>query len=983
MTSGEFNRGTRSPGSSQWRVRCGRPALASRSFRLPAILAVLVAVVGLLPATGLPAAAQTQSGAEEQQGQAAPGGGFIEIHLVECPPDFQGESGNAYYDACHTNPIEDVTVNLTSTGTDTPFEASAVTEQVEANGHGLVTFDELAAGDYEVTIDFPEADVADVFSYCSVADGDDEIPVSPDDALTGTLALAEGQGMICDWYITPGADAPQTTIDLFAFVCDPDALPSTDDPAYEDFAEACTERAPETAFHLLDDAAGTDTVETTDADGRANFVLDPATDYRFYAEVPLEADEYLWCAVDNGEAQAKTFDDRGVTTFESGEPQALTCSWFLIEATGDATAQATTDPTSEPTTEPVETTEATTAVEPAAAPTEVAEATTEDASEQDAQDGPDEGDLGQIVVSVSACPQEYDPETQGVDFESLNANCTDPLDDVSVSFTMTGPDGVTEERVPDGEGDLQYLDLEPGTYTLFSSVPLEAAREYLFCTADGGNRYEKEFNDRGVTTFEGLQREQIECEWFVVPLDLRGEESGGSLEVHLAACPVDYDSNTLFDDCHGNGVADQEFQLSGPDGELSGTTVMEQTPGPGIVTFTDLPAGEYTMQGGPPGDFGRVELYCSVQPGNAPVDTEVDSTTATFTIAENQDVLCDWYYIPEDSSGLVTPTPSPTPEPTRAEILVTLFACPAPEGDAEGYGGATFEQLSTTCTEPVNDVPFTLGDVGAAPLRASTGVSGEGAVRFFDLLQADYTLTPSLPSNLSSTAVFCTVGEGDPYQKALENGATRFNDIDGESIACSWFAVEAPETEPAGPTGSITIREYLCEDDREEIEDWDTECAPGQSGSSFTLTASEGDLTREGTPNASGVHVFSGLEDGFYELRQNDGMWCRAVADRVDRNSRVIVQDGGNTDVVLYHCSAVAGLPDTGTGPGGTVAPSEDDGMPTAAVAAGIAGLIATPLVISVLLKSRTRRRVTVSEAAETSSGPVVTASGKVWMRFK
>jgi hypothetical protein len=971
----------------------------SRSFALRVTLTFFVTVLSLLPVAGLQAAAQTpaptQSEADEQQGQSAPGGnaqdggtGFIEIHLVECPPDFQSESGDAYYDTCHTNPIEDVTVNLTSTGTDSPVEASLVTEQVEANGPGLVTFEGLTAGDYEVTVDLPEADVADIFAYCSIADGDDEIPVSPDDALAGTLSLAEGQGVICDWYITPAPDtpdAPQTTIDLFAFVCDPEALPPTDDPTYEGFAEACTEPAADIPFHLVDDAArgaaGTDTVQTTDANGQADFALDPTIDYRFYAEVPLEADEYMWCAVDDGEADPKTFDDRGVTAFEGGEPQVLTCSWFLIETGDDATAQATTE--AEPTAAPTESAEATTGID-AATSTEAAQAATEDAAEQGEQEGPGEGDSGQIVVSANACPQGYDQKTQGVDFESLSTNCTDPLEDVN--FTLTGPDGVDDERVTDGVNDLQYLDLEPGTYTLYSSVPLEAAAEYLFCTADGGNRYEKDFNETGVTSFADLQGEQIACDWFVVPLDLRGEESGGSLEVHLAACPVKYEGDALFDDCHGNGVGDQEFRLSGPDGEVSGTTLVEQTPGPGIVMFTSLPAGEYTLQGGPPGDFGRVELFCTVQPGNEPVAAGVESTIATLTIAENQDVLCDWYYIPEDASGLVTPTPSPTAaaEPSRAEILVTLYACPVPEGDAGGYGGATFEELSATCTEPVNDVPFSLGDVGAPPLKASTGVSGQGAVRFYDLLQADYTLTPSLPSNLSSTAIFCTVDDGDPYQKTLENGATRFNGVDGESIACSWFAVEAPQTQPAaGPTGSITIREYLCEDAREDIRDWDTECTPGRSGSSFTLTSSDGELTRDGTPNTSGVHVFSELEDGFYELKQNDGMWCRAVADRVDRDSRVIVQDGGNTDVVLYQCAAVAGLPDTGTGPGGTIAPAEDDGIPAAVLAVGIAGLLAAPLICSALVKRRNRRRVADAETVDSSLGPIVTSSGKVWMRFK
>lgn len=991
----------------RWGLRrqASRPArirsVRSR-HRTFAILTVLVAVLGLFPAAAT--AVQTQTGADQQQGQSPPAGeaaaqddgtGFVEIHLVECPPDFRSDNGNAYFDTCHSNPIEDVTVSLAATGTQTPVDATQVTDQVEANGPGLATFGGLAAGNYEIAVDLAPADVADVFVYCSVADGDDEIPVSPDDALTGTLALADGQGVICDWYITPvedAADTPRTTIDLLAFACDPGSLPSTDDPAYEEFAGTCTTLAPDTAFHLLEDASGEDSVAVTNANGQADFALDPTIDYRFYAEVPLEADEFMWCSVEGGRADPKSFDDRGVTTFLSGnpltyeDPPAYTCSWFLIAAADNATAATT--PTTELTAETQPVDVPTETVEAAAAPTSAAEATTEDATTQGGQRGPGQGGAGQIVVSVTTCPQGYDQDAQGVDFESLSDNCTEPVEDVS--FTFTGPDGIEDTRVTDADSDLQFASLDPGSYTLFSGVPLEAASEFLFCTADGGNRYEKEFSDTGVTTFSDLKREQIACDWFIVPTSQRVEETGGSLEVHLAACPLEYTGDRLFDDCHGNGIAGQEFTLTGPGGERTGTTTVTRAAGPGTVIFTSLGAGEYTLMGGPPGDFGSVKVFCNVQPTDEPVEVTVESTIAELAIADNQHVLCDWYYIPEDASGIGAPTPSPAaaPAPSRAEILVTLYACPAPSGDEDGYGGATLDRLDTTCTEPVDDVPFTLGDVGAAPLRASTGASGEGAVRFYDLLQANYTLTPSLPPGLSSTAVFCTIDDGDPYQKALENGATRFSDVDGESIACSWFAVEArapaPETRPAaGPSGSITIREYLCEDAREDIRDWDTECAPGPSGSSFTLTPADGDSARDGTPNTSGIFVFSGLDDGFYALRQNDGMWCRAVADRVDRDSRVIVRGGGNTDVVLYQCSAVDGLPDTGTGPGGTIAPRKDDGLPAGAVAAIVAAVLAAPLVVTTLMKGRNRRRRIDREDVGTSMGPIVTSSGKVWMRFK
>ena len=69
--------------------------------------------------------------------------------------------------------------------------------------------------------------------------------------------------------------------------------------------------------------------------------------------------------------------------------------------------------------------------------------------------------------------------------------------------------------------------------------------------------------------------------------------------------------------------------------------------------------------------------------------------------------------------------------------------------------------------------PSKSGDQGAPPLSAKTGASGAGAVRFYDLLPGDYTLTPALPDELRSAAVFCRIDGGDPYQKTLENGAPK------------------------------------------------------------------------------------------------------------------------------------------------------------------------------------------------------------------
>ena len=931
------------------KVECGL-----RQVALAFILVALV-VAGLMPV--FPGTAQAQAGTDAQALQVQPGTGSIEVHLAECPPGFDLAAGGAYFNDCHARAAEGVEIALTSTS---GLSDSRLSERVEENGPGVGSFDGLAGGDYTIAIDWPVVPGDTVYSYCSEADSDLELAVTPNDASTGQVTLGEDQRIVCDWYLAhdPRFASP---LELSAFTCPAGAVPPSDSPLFSDFQTACTEPFPALDVHLIDTATDTETVETTNADGRVSLAFDGTSGAEFYADVPLEANEWMFCSTNEGEPAFLIFDEAGVTPLEPGEQRSLVCSWFLIQEDGIAAGGSTPDA-------------------PAAQPTQAAAGTPPVQATQPAVSESETG-AASISSAVLTCPQGYDVAVAGDAFETFDANCTEPL--AEIGFELTAPDGTVQRQVTSNQSAIGFDGLAPGTYTLHSDIPLEAASEYLFCaTSEGGDRYQKEFDDRGVTTFADLETEQLTCTWFVVPISLRGEETGGSLQVDLAVCPAGYTGDRFFDDCHGNGVADQEFRLTGPAGELVGTTTVDQTPGPGTVTFTALQPGAYTLQGGPPGDFGTVELVCTLPPTDEPFAVTFENSIASFSLGENQDVLCVWYFIGEDSRGEMSPSPTVTPEPARSEILVTLYSCPPAATSSGTYGGESRETYANACTETVDDVPFTLGS-GGAPLRASTGASGDGAVRFYELLPAEFALAPSLPDGLSSAAVFCTVGEGEAHQKALQNGATAFLAVDGERVTCDWYAVEARQSVPAGATGSITVREYLCPGDRATGMDWETACAPGASGASFTITPSGTSTGVEGTPDDRGVHVFTMLADGFYELAQNEGTWCRAVADRVDSRSRVIVREGGNTDVVLYQCSGVARLPTTGTGPGGTVTASEEsDVEPLTMIALGLTG-VAVSIVVLILVKSRQRRRIARAEPVEHLLGPIVTASGKTWMRFK
>lgn len=785
----------------------------------------------------------------------------------------------------------------------------------------------------------------------------------------------------------------------------------------DDLAASCTKPLANITANLTNIDTNEVTTITSASDGTIAFAGLAPGSYSAYTDIPRgTAWEVVYCSADGGAPYQKTFDESVVTTFADLQNEQIVCTWYVIPVETDA---STPTPVSSPT---------------VAAPT--SEISTPEQTSTEAENAP----AGVITVDAFSCPSDAGLNGQS-SFSDLDAACTTSVPDITLHFSNQA-DGVDDPRGTGNGGMVSWENLAPASYDLYSDIPREFATEVLYCSNLAGDISAVPFNDNIVATLNLAAGERFDCSWFVIPEDLKGETptptattaavesptaaptdtvvdgaaAGTSLTVHLAVCPVDYQGGDYFNDCHANGVDGMEFLLDGPDGELSQTTTLPTTPGPGVATFSDLSGGDYTLAGGPPGDFGSVVLYCSTQPDGTRIPTSVESTQATFSIDPDTNVLCDWYYIPEDARG-ETPTPTqtatsvPTTAPTatatptqapKAEVLVTLYQCPAPAA-GETYGGATYDQLASACTQTVDDVPFTLRDADAAPLTANTGVSGAGAVRFYDLLPADYTLSPSLPVSLTSTAVFCTINGENRYQKALQNGSVTFVDVESEQLACSWFAVSAPQptptapaptTEPsqptataaptqvAGPTGSITVREYLCEKDKASIKDWERECTPGSSGQTFRLANAQLGVDTTGITQAStGVLTFARLQNGHYELTEETGAWCRATADRVDSESRVIVADGANTDVVIYQCNATKSLPSTGSGT--QISSTDRNAVVMFAILAMVVVSAALALVSIATFVRTERARRHAPETRESANKPVPTESGRMRMRFR
>lgn len=649
-----------------------------------------------------------------------------------------------------------------------------------------------------------------------------------------------------------------------------------DNRSFQSLTDNCTQfTAPGPTFSVVSADNSLETLNL-DANGVVTFTHSPEN-FTIYANEldPNQWGEYLYCSFDGGEVYEKPFGDGNINSFQNlNAGEVFDCYWFGVEA-----VEEPSDGEQPPADEP-----------PAEEPTTAT----------------------MNLIMRSCQTDEVTWDTSSLD--AFRSNCEPGVENMVFNLVNDNEDRLSGVTLPTGEATIE--EIPDGDWYLWSEIPLEAANEYFFCSVDGAAFSSVQLSERGVATFPDVAGNQIDCEIYVVPENLRGEVTGSTVEVHLSICPANYDGSSWYADCHDNGTDGQAFTLADANGEITVEAVVERTPGPAIARFTELPAGEFTLRGGPPQDFGTVFLYCSDPATNAQVETTFEGGMGHFSLAENQNIVCDWYFVPEDASGIETPTPEP--EPTTAEIFTTMFICP-PEVNV---AGSSFGDLDSACSERLNDVPLTLQRPGGVPITANTGESGEGALRFYDLTGGDYVLTPQLPAEFVSAAVYCDLDGGDVYQKALANGGTTFTNVEGELISCSWFVTAKPEPAP-GPTGSITVREMLCEGDRSTIQDWERECQPAASGVSFTVTSTSGDMTETLTPGTDGVAVFSGLPNGYYELQQSEGAWCRARAERVDSQSRLGVANGGNTDVFIYQCNQQIGLPDTGSGTtaGGTDVP--------------------------------------------------------------
>ncbi len=515
---------------------------------------------------------------------------------------------------------------------------------------------------------------------------------------------------------------------------------------------------------------------------------------------------------------------------------------------------------------------------------------------------------GSIEVHLAACPAGY----SGTDY--FNVCHEDGID--GVRFTISGSNsfvaqGDTAVIGGTGPGIVEFPNLGAATYNISDGLPGDVLSRYVYCSnSSTQEQVPAPLNSQGEVDLALAAGVAIVCDWYIIP-DLQTGGTG-SIEVHAVGCPAGYAGTTLFEDCHDNGLDNVVYTIAGPGGYTDQeTTDVPQTPGPGIARFTNLGAGAYRLDEEIPGDFVSLRIFCTDATTKANLTIVEDANGATVTLAAGQQVICDWYVIPDQQF-------------TPSTLTITKFTCPA----GFSASGATATTFANGCPQTTNGVAFTLSQSGGYSDAETTGNAGSGAVAFADLAPGSYTLAETVPAGIGSTYAFCQINSGAVYAKSISGGKTSFG-LDGQNVTCRWYNVLAsapaptPTPAPAGPTGSITVHEFRCPADKAKIDNWNQDCVAGTTGATFQLTTAAGASIASGQTNANGILAFVRLADGSYGLDLAQGTWCHATSRGVDATGNLLVANGGNTDVFIYQCTAVTALPSTGTGSGGTLSLQE------------------------------------------------------------
>ena len=197
---------------------------------------------------------------DESDVSGAAASASIEFHVATCP---SGYDGGDYFNDCGDNGADNVT--FTVAGQNSGHIDSATSNVPVNPGFGIAVIDNLPADTFTMSDDVP-GDFVSLWVYCANSPGGgDRIPTPENGSQQYDIELAEGQAVICDWFITPDVQQTEPAIlRLTKFTCEPGYGGSS----FADFTGDCTVPTSDVAFNLSN-GAGFDTNKTTNRTARS------------------------------------------------------------------------------------------------------------------------------------------------------------------------------------------------------------------------------------------------------------------------------------------------------------------------------------------------------------------------------------------------------------------------------------------------------------------------------------------------------------------------------------------------------------------------------------------------------------------------------------------------------------------------------------------------------------------------------------------
>lgn len=485
------------------------------------------------------------------------------------------------------------------------------------------------------------------------------------------------------------------------------------------------------------------------------------------------------------------------------------------------------------------------------------------------QDVPDCG-LGTIALYAMVCPEGFSGPAD--DYAPWRDGCTGTNDGTpfTIASVETGQAWHPVAGAYGIPGRAPIVGLPAGDYTFQQDDGTPAA---VFCLVYDTSNYATSpapssvlpvALENGVGTI-ALTGNRVSCDLFTVPGGTQPElpvvevepVSSASLDVHLATCSQSELANgTFYDVCHGNGISGQSVHVSSDTG-YAGTiaTTMPQTPGPGVASFTGLPAGTFTVTTSVP-DGSDVFVYCTdAEDTQIPASFDDASRSLTLDIVGGEAITCDWYEVAAEIS------------PAGGTAFLELHAVLCPDGTAPE------SNLYDAChANGMADAAFTAAGPNGffdQQTTAVPNVPGPGVVTFANLAGGTYTLTQQSVDPSWIVTMYCSLAEADdvvPFTQSGQGGISLTLPID-TGVVCDFYNIP-----PADLATTLQVVNYTCPmgtpvDASTPLATLEATCTVTLDGIDVTLAplGQQGSILESGS-GGPGTVLFEGLPSGAYSL---------------------------------------------------------------------------------------------------------------------